>query len=132
MKLRIKGSSLRLRLTRTEIGALGCGRPVREEIGLGNGPHRTLSYVVRPEPRQSEIQVGFDGHEICVRIPDQTARELSETDRVGIVETLLVAPDRSIEIKVEKDFECLSPRPGEDDSDAFPHPKNPIKTGGGT
>ena len=28
----------------------------------------------------------------------------------------------TLRILVEKDFACLSERPGEDDSDAFPHP----------
>lgn len=132
MKLRIKGNSLRFRLTRSEIGALGSGNSVREEIAFVSGTNPKLSYVVRPEAGLSRIEVGFDGAEICVRIPDWMGRALSETDRVGIEEELPAYPHGSIEVKIEKDFECLSPRSGEDDSDTFPHPEYPIKSEHGT
>jgi hypothetical protein len=32
-------------------------------------------------------------------------------------------PDGSLRITLEKDFACLAPREGEDESDNFPHPQ---------
>ena len=55
---------------------------------------------------------------LAVSVPRETALDWARTDQVS-----LHGRQGDVAILVEKDFECLEPRPGEDDTDAFPNPK---------
>ena len=48
MKLRIRGSSLRLRLTRSEVAEIGAGNAVEERVEFGGEPAQQLVYALVP------------------------------------------------------------------------------------
>ena len=54
-------------------------------------------------------------------MPDQAAREWCNSELVTL-EYSKHTEDGELQIVVEKDFSCLVPRAGEDESDQFPHP----------
>jgi uncharacterized protein DUF7009 len=119
MKLRIKGDSLRIRVTQGELDSLTADGHVEESIHFG--PSRALAYRLAIDPQVSELTARFDRDVIEVRLPEQSARQWSATNQVTL-ENVQTQDGMDLKIFVEKDFACLQPREGEDESDNFPHP----------
>ena len=119
MKLRIKGSSLRLRLTQGEVRRLETEGEVAELVRFGGGA--TLTYRLRTGSELSAISASYDNNIIDIRIPEAAALDWSRTDRVAL-EHSAPASGGELKILIEKDWNCLAPRSDEDESDNFPHP----------
>lgn len=119
MKLRIKGNTLRLRLTQTEIDQLGQGETVREEIPF---PQAILTYAVAADASLSSMAVQYQDLEVLVRLLEYQVREWVDTDLVGLEETLEVGDGKTLYLLLEKDFQCLHKRPNEDEADQFANP----------
>jgi hypothetical protein len=119
MKLRIKGSSLRLRLTQGEVQQLADSGNVEEQVQFANA---RLTYRVRRDAAARDIAAAYDGNTIEIRVPEQVAREWSRNEQVTLAHSQSV-PGTELRIVIEKDFACLAPREGEDESDNFPHPE---------
>jgi len=118
VKLRIRGDSLRLRLTRAEVRSLRETGSVTEAVNFGPS-------VLHYELRRAEVDAPtarFEGDRIVVSLPRAQANAWAEGDAVGIAATQALAGDASLALLIEKDFQCLAPREGEQDVDAFPHP----------
>jgi hypothetical protein len=113
MKLRIRGNSLRLRLSQSEVTQLA--REGRVEDAISFGPSK-LTYVLTTADVE-RVGATYDSNRIVVTLPKERAHAWSSTDEVGI------ESKGELAILVEKDWSCLKPREGEDDSDAFPHPE---------
>lgn len=113
MKLRIRGNSLRLRLSRGEVTQLA--EKGRVEDAITFGPSK-LTYVVATSD-VDHLGATYESNRIVVVIPPKRAAEWASSEEVGI------ESKGDLHILVEKDWSCLKPREGEDDSDAFPHPE---------
>ena len=120
MKLRIKGPALRLRLTQGEIAALAEHGVVEECVPFA--ANTTLIYRLRRDPQVREIRAGYEGSVLEIRIPDGMAQHWCTSDLVTLTH-LQPLPEGTLQITLEKDFACLTPRSGEDESDNFPHPE---------
>lgn len=121
MKLRIRDNSIRLRLQRAEVARLheqGC---VTGTLQLGAGPGDVFLYQLETHAA-AQPRVCRDGVGIMVRIPESWAAELVATDRTGFDFNVEPAPGVTVRVTVEKDFQCLVERPGEDDADGYDHP----------
>ncbi|MCW5835503.1 MAG: hypothetical protein KIS78_24085 [Labilithrix sp.] len=118
MKLRIRGDSIRLRLTQAEVTALAEGRSVQESTGFGPGSTLTYAIVVGAPTLSAKLT----GTRVEVAIPADVARAWATGDAVGVEGAQDVGQGRTLRILVEKDFACLTARPHEDDADAFPNP----------
>jgi Family of unknown function (DUF7009) len=119
MKLRIKGSSLRLRLTQGEVRQLETEGEVSEQVQFGAGAK--LTYRLATDAKSSAISAGYGDNVINIRVPQNVARTWASTDQVTLSHTEPV-PDGDLRIVIEKDWNCLAPRSEEDESDNFPHP----------
>ncbi|MBS2018057.1 MAG: hypothetical protein JST00_34610 [Deltaproteobacteria bacterium] len=122
MKLRVRGSSLRLRLTQGEVARIGAGERVEEVVTFGPSADARLVYAITTSNDALAVAASFSGSEVRIVIPAEVARRWATSADVGIEAEQANGSDTPLRILVEKDFECLAPRPGEDDSDAFPHP----------
>jgi len=120
MKLRIKGPTLRLRLTQGEISALAQRGVVEERVPFAAGT--TLIYRLRSDPQAREISASYHGSVVEIRVPESTARQWCSSEQVTLAHAQPV-PEGVLQITLEKDFACLAPRAGEDESDNFPHPQ---------
>lgn len=119
MKLRILNSTLRLRLDRAEVEALGRGQAQEAATQFPGGE----IFGYRLEPTAGEICATFDRRGITLCVPSQQLRAWAKDDQqVGIRESLSLS-DGALELLIEKDFECLEPRAGEDQSNRFVNPK---------
>lgn len=117
MKLRIRGDSLRLRLTQGEVRQLRETGSVVEVVHFGASE---LRYELRASA-VAAASASFEGGAVVVELPQATAHAWADGDEVGITGSQAFAGGE-LTLLIEKDFECLAPREGEEDSDAFPHP----------
>ena len=114
MKLRIRGNSIRLRLSKGEVERIGRGLPVEETVDL-----YPMSFAYSLSPREAvRIEAIFDGGNLAVVVPEHQAEAWANGSSVGM-ET---EDGAEVKILIEKDFACVKPRAGEDESDMFEHP----------
>ncbi len=119
MKLRIKGNSIRLRLTQGEIRQVGAGGTVREEVCFATGH---FAYALLTDPAIEVPDAGFREGELQVRLPAGRAARWAFSDEVGIEARIAGRDGHMLHLLIEKDFQCLHKRPGEDESDHFKNP----------
>jgi len=118
MKIRIKGNSLRLRVSQSEVEEFKKKGRVRDRIFFGKS---RLVYTLQAEDT-SKVNADFNQHCITVSVPHKIAEKWTETDQVGFEEYQPIADDEKLYLLVEKDFQCLIPRK-EDESDLFENPR---------
>ena len=119
MKLRIKGDSIRLRLSQGEIGELAAAGSVEDGTRFGGG--RALRYRLAVDRAATAISASFVDGVIEVCLPAGAARQWYETDLVSLSASQPLS-DGPLRILIEKDYACLTSREGEDESDNFPNP----------
>lgn len=115
MKLRIKGNTIRIRLSETEVNLLAEGNPVIEETQF---PSSKLTYKIQPSISES---VDFIDEVVYVNLTHDEIDSWAKTDEVTISKEVAIPNDNILCILVEKDFKCLTVRP-EDESELYPNP----------
>lgn len=127
MKLRLRDDTLRLRLTRSEVAALADQGRVEAQTRLAGA---ILLYAVETsdetEAPQARLALASHRAELVVRLPEPQVQTWAGNDEEGIYgeQEIRDGSEGSLQIAVEKDFRCLTPRDEtEDPPDAYPHPK---------
>lgn len=121
MKLRMKGDSLRLRLTRGEVQQLAESGRVEERVHIS--PHGVLVYRLQRAAAAATLGATFDNGVIEIQVPESVARDWCASERVTL-DHVQQHGAVDLRIVIEKDFACLAPRSDEDESDNFRHPKD--------
>lgn len=114
MKIRIKGNSLRLRLTQTEVSKFNDEGIVSDSIDFGN---RQLIYSLQKGDIE-EIKADFNGEFITVCVPSILGSDWASSNQVGMQSK----EGEPLSVLIEKDFQCLKARPDEDESDLYNNP----------
>lgn len=122
MKLRILGDTLRVRLAQAEVVRLRQVGQVDQSIHFGAEPEAAMRYVVKTQPDATTITASLEQRSIVVRIPESVAASWADSTEVSLRASQTIDAQRSLSILIEKDFKCLVPRTGEEDSDGFPNP----------
>ncbi len=117
MKIRIKGNSLRIRLTKPEVEYFGQNGYLEEKTEFGNN---ALIYALKNADTQA-LSASFEGNKITMLLPAEDAKEWVNTNKVGIEGTMPVGNDKSLYLLLEKDFKCLD-EAIEDQSDNYDNP----------
>jgi hypothetical protein len=112
MKIRIKGNSLRYRLTRTDTAQLAEEGYLQEEVEFGS---QQLFYALRVIDEE-QLSATYKDNTITMYVPKRLIVEFADTDKVGFEGT-----HGSLHLLVEKDFTCLD-NVTEDQSDNYPNP----------
>ena len=120
MKLRIRDNSVRLRLTRGEVDCLRTQGVVASATGFPGG--REFQYRVESSPAIVNPAAFFSDNTISVRLPETAVLAWATGDQVSLPGEQVLDDGAKLDILVEKDFACLAPRAGEDESDMYPHP----------
>jgi hypothetical protein len=119
VKLRIRDNSVRLRLTRAEVDTIKREGLVTAHTEFPGG--RQFRYELESSPASVSAESFFSDNVLTVRLPETTVLGWATTEQVSIHGEQALNGD-TLKILVEKDFACLAPREGEDESDMFPHP----------
>lgn len=122
MKLRIRGNSIRLRLLQGEVATLGELGKVQETTRLGPAKSDVLTYALCTHGDNDDVSVQWKSGDLQVSIQQALAQEFFNTNQVSIAATLNFS-DEVLTVLIEKDFRCLTDRPGEDESDNFENPQ---------
>ena len=125
MKLRIRGNSIRLRLTRSEVEQLASEGEVEEVVHFGQ-PDLPFTYRITTS-NSEKVAARFEGRRISVSIPLAEADAWSGSEDVAVEGFQTIDENQRLRILVEKDYACLTEREGEDESDAFPNPSRAAK-----
>jgi len=113
MKLRLRGNSLRLRLSQSEVETLTSSGLLEESVEFTPNP---LVYMVYASKDCTDIQVSFLNGWITVAVPEDRLKSWASSDTVG-----MEAAHGGILVLIEKDFACAH-RDAAENEDAFPHP----------
>jgi hypothetical protein len=125
MKLRIQGNSIRFRVTQSEMAALSAGARLEESAQFGLTPSETLTYAIELSSACADVHASFSKGIIRLTLPSDLAQVWATTSQVGIEHAQPIAGAAVLKISLEKDFNCLHPRVGEDQLDNFPNPGYP-------
>lgn len=120
MKLRIRDDSIRLRLTRSEVDTLRDTGIVSASTGFPDG--RLFSYSAQSSPASVTPAASYTADGMTVSLPESLVLSWAASEQVSMEGEQALDEGRVLKILVEKDFACLAPREGEDESDMFPHP----------
>jgi hypothetical protein len=121
MKLRIKGNSLRLRVSRSEVARLLRRERLEETIQFAVQEDAKLTYALEQESSISTLTVRYAENAVSVLVPSDQANAWCLSDQVGIVESISLGSLGSLDLLIEKDFACLD-RSDEENQDTFANP----------
>ena len=121
VKLRIRDNSVRLRLTQGEVDVLRDEGIVAGRTAFPGG--REFRYEVQSSPARVSPGAALSDSTITVSLPESVVRAWADSEQVSISGEQTHKNGETLTILVEKDFQCLAPREGEDESDMFPHPE---------
>jgi hypothetical protein len=120
MKLRIRDNSIRMRLTQTEVDTIAACGLVKSRVSMPGGAG--LDYVLESSASTDRPTARFSNDALTVHLPESDVREWASSEQVSITGDEILDDGDILKILVEKDFACLAPRDGEDESDMFPNP----------
>ncbi|MEM8907403.1 MAG: hypothetical protein AAGD05_06110 [Bacteroidota bacterium] len=121
MKLRIRGNSIRLRLTQSEVQAFLNRGWVSDQIVFDPRQENQLRYELKIADCD-RLSVEFVDQKISVLVPEQQGLIWANTEEVSMAYESEDETATLPKILVEKDFQCLKVRPGGEDQDTFPNP----------
>ena len=124
MKIRIRGDSIRLRLSQKEVAQISVGEKVQDITRFPLGTK--LSYGLDTSSNVKEIEAHFENQQIMIVMPRQQATAWASSGDVALKANLPIekTSDDQLFILIEKDFQCLKTRENEkeDESDLFVNP----------
>lgn len=119
MKIRIKGNTIRYRLTKSEVETFSKTGLFTEHTNFASAP---FSYALKAKKGISGLEADFDQQTITVYFPDAEKSDWATNTRVGFESNYKTLTGAELFILVEKDFVCMD-ETIEDQSDNYPNPK---------
>ena len=83
----------------------------------------SFDYVLESSPATVKPEAHISNNVLTVRIPEAEILGWANSDEVSISASQILDGGDQLSILVEKDFACLAPREGEDETDMYPHPE---------
>ena len=118
MKIRMRGNSIRLRLTKSEVESLQSEGKVLETVKIGSNEFRyELVAIDNDTPLAS-----YSDHTITISLPIKFTTSWFDNDVVGIQHVQVNSDGSELMLLIEKDFACLD-NTFEDQSDNYVNPK---------
>ncbi|MCB0664621.1 MAG: hypothetical protein KDC80_02310 [Saprospiraceae bacterium] len=119
MKLRLKDNSIRIRLSMPEVDQLIQSGEISSQTMFPS--LRALKTLIRVrELDQAEISI--INNVIEAGLPKSQLAGWHENDQVGYSWQISLDNGEQLVFTIEKDFKCLTDRPGEDETSLFPNP----------
>lgn len=117
MKIRIRGNSVRLRLSRSEVAAFGEQGYIEEKTSFGNA---ALTYALQTTTH-CDMAADFKEGKITMYLPEEKAKEWVGSNKVGFDANMDLGDGNELYLLLEKDFQCLD-NSIEDQSDNYDNP----------
>ena len=109
-----------MRLSQTDVRNFAERGFVEETLQIDRATGQKLTYKLQRDERAEQLTASFENNCLSIYMPTAMAIAWARSDQVGVE-----APGMSDgpSILVEKDFACLKPRAGDEDTDSFPNPE---------
>lgn len=120
MKIRIYDDSIRLRLDRSEVDDVGEGNSVDGCTRFPGGAEFRYRLAMTDS---DAVSADFSDGCIEVSLPKPTAEHWATAETEVSIRGENSIDGGVLTLLIEKDFECLDPREGEDQSNRFVNPK---------
>lgn len=119
MKIRIKGNSIRFRLTKSEVETLAQTGYYKEETPFGG---KTFMYAIKADPDTPELNADFVNDTITMYLNGHKALAWADNEIVGYSSEIKTSRGTTLSLLLEKDFVCMD-NTAEDQTDNYPNPK---------
>tara|TARA_R110000868_G_scaffold39137_5_gene136498 strand:+ start:1516 stop:1878 length:363 start_codon:yes stop_codon:yes gene_type:complete len=119
MKIRIKGNTIRYRLTKSEVETFSKTGYFSEQTEFST---TIFLYELKAKEGISGLEVDFENNTITVYFPDSEKKDWASSNNVGFENNYTTLAGKELFILVEKDFVCMD-QTTEDQSDNYPNPK---------
>ena len=118
MKIRIKGNTVRYRLSKTEVTILAEEGRLEEKTEFISG---SLQYAIR-QTKSDSLSADFANQTITLYVPEIALQSWAATDQIGIDCHQPLPNGNALYLLLEKDFKCIDAPVTEDQSDYFENP----------
>ena len=121
MKLRLRGESIRLRLTKSEVASLHGRGSWQETVSVAADGQVTFAYRIQAtDGSVPDVTFSSDGSTttLTARVPRDRIADWAAGNQVGIY----FDTAWGTKVAIEKDFRCLDERRDEDETDNFDNP----------
>lgn len=108
-----------MRVSQTELAQIAAEGRCEDRVRFPGGGELAYGIEVVPE---GALSAEHTGGRITLRVPRAAAERWADPGEVSISGAQALEDGERLRLLLEKDFECLAPREGEDDSDLFPNP----------
>jgi hypothetical protein len=119
MKIRIKGNSIRYRLTKSEVETFCDNGHYQECTNFGT---KNFTYSIRVKKDIHLLEAEFKNNTITIYVQLDEIKDWASNDNVGFKHKYLTESGTELLLSVEKDFMCMD-ETVEDQSDNYPNPK---------
>ncbi|WP_405380083.1 DUF7009 family protein [Maribacter sp. LLG6340-A2] len=119
MKIRIKGNSVRFRLTQSEVKALSENGEIYDHTNFGKSEFK---YGVVLTDGIPNLETSFKDNCIILKMPSALGKKWYNNEIVTYDHTVATSNGETLYLLLEKDFTCLD-NTLEDQSDNYPNPK---------
>lgn len=118
MKLRIKGNSIRIRLTKTEVSTIATTGYLEEETLFGNNK---FVYALQRVDEGNTLTAALEQNKITMFVPATLTSDWPSNDIISFEANIPLAENKTLYLLLEKDFVCLD-HTNEDQSDNYENP----------
>ena len=119
MKIRIKGNSVRFRLSKSEVDRFAREGMLHETTSFGQN---VFSYTVQCS-EEDIMTAEMVNAAVTLFVPvKQLMQWATSASQVGISEKMDIGNNENLSLLLEKDFKCIDAIPAEDQSDFFENP----------
>ncbi|MFX0556136.1 DUF7009 family protein [Maribacter sp. CXY002] len=119
MKVRIKGNSVRFRLTKTEVDTFCTKGYIKEETNFDG---KKFGYALQADVDVKLLDADFAGDTITMYLNKKESLLWGQSERVGFSCVVRTKKGNALSLLLEKDFVCMD-ETVEDQSDNYPNPK---------
>jgi len=119
MKIRIKGNSIRYRLTKTEVKTFCETGYFEDSTDFGD---TLFTYALKAKERINGIEAQFESNTITLSLNKNISENWYESDQISFRHSVERTDGSTLNLLIEKDFVCMDERE-EDQSDNYPNPK---------
>ncbi len=119
MKIRIKGNSIRVRLSRSEVDKLATEGYLEELTEFNEG---AFSYALQKKDGIENLNADFRDNTMTMYVPSTLATDWPNNQTVGFDHTIKLINGNTLSLLLEKDFKCVDSGTTEDQSDNFENP----------
>ncbi len=118
MKLRIKGNSIRLRLSKSEVSKLAATGYLEEQTSFGE---TQFVYALQSVESANELAANLDLNKLTMFVPYILVKDWPDNNVVGFDVSKPLPDGNQLYLLLEKDFACLD-HTTEDQSDNYENP----------